>query len=64
MVAWSTRNLCLKTIDEELEKFQKSVGEQQFQSGQYRQAAQLLRELILAPQFVEFLTLPAYDRVS
>jgi malate synthase len=56
--------LCLKTIDEELEKFQKSVGEQQFQSGQYRQAAQLLRELILAPQFVEFLTLPAYDRVS
>jgi malate synthase len=40
------------------------VGEQQFQSGQYRQAAQLLRELILAPQFVEFLTLPAYERVS
>jgi malate synthase len=56
--------LCLKTIDEELAKFQHSVGEQQFQAGQYRQAAQLLRELILAPQFVEFLTLPAYERVS
>ncbi len=56
--------LFLKTINEELEKFRKLVGEQPFASGQYGQAAQLLRELVLAPHFVEFLTLPAYDRVS
>jgi malate synthase len=58
-----TFELCTKTIDEELAKFEKSVGEQQFRSGKYGQAAQLLRDLIGPPQFVEFLTLPAYEKV-
>jgi malate synthase len=58
-----TFELCAKTIDEELAKFEKSVGEQQFRSGKYREAAQLLRDLIGPPQFVEFLTLPAYEKV-
>ncbi len=59
-----TFELCAKTIDEELAKFEKSVGEQQFRSGKYREAAQLLRDLIGPPQFVEFLTLPAYEKVT
>jgi malate synthase len=29
----------------------------------YEKAANLMRDLILAPQFTEFLTLPAYERV-
>ena len=58
-----TFELCTKTVDEELAKFEKSVGEQQFTSGKYREAAQLLRDLIGPPQFVEFLTLPAYEKV-
>ena len=29
----------------------------------YEKAANLMRDLVLAPQFVEFLTLPAYERV-
>jgi malate synthase len=29
----------------------------------YEEAAELMRELVRAPQFIEFLTLPAYQRV-
>ena len=29
----------------------------------YEKAANLMRDLILAPMFTEFLTLPAYERV-
>ena len=59
-----TLDLCLKTIDEELAKFRQSVGEQQFRAGRYEDAANLLRDLIRSERFVEFLTLPAYDRLA
>ena len=59
-----TIELCLKTIDEELAKFRQSVGEQQFRAGRYEEAANLLREMIRSDKFVEFLTLPAYDRLT
>ena len=58
-----TVDLCLKTIEEELAKFRQSVGEQQFQAGRYEEAANLLRDLLRSEKFVEFLTLPAYDRL-
>jgi len=32
--------------------------------GRYDDAAQLFRELIEAPAFLEFLTLPAYDMIT
>ncbi len=59
-----TLDLCLKTIDEELEKFKQSIGEEQFRGGRYADAANLLRDLISSDGFVEFLTLPAYDRLA
>jgi malate synthase len=59
-----TQELVLKTIDEELAKMKLAVGEKQFESGRYNQAASILRELIQSPNFVEFLTLPAYDRLQ
>ncbi len=59
-----TLELCLKTIDEELAKFKQSVGEQQFRAGRYAEAVSLLRELIASERFIEFLTLPAYDRLK
>jgi malate synthase len=58
-----TLDLCLKTIEEELVKFRQSVGEQQFRAGRYEEAASLLRDLLRSEKFVEFLTLPAYDRL-
>jgi len=59
-----TRELVLKTIDEELTKMQQSAGEAQFRAGRYSDAASILRDLIQAPKFVDFLTLPAYDRLN
>jgi len=58
-----TPELCLKVIDEELEKFRQSAGEDQFRNGRYEEAANLLRELIQSGRFIEFLTLPAYDHL-
>ena len=59
-----TLELCLKTIDEELDKFRDAVGEPQFRGGRYQEAAELLRELVRSEKFIEFLTLPAYDRLA
>lgn len=59
-----TADLCMKTVEEELARFRQSVGEQQFRAGRYEDAASLLRELIRSQKFVEFLTLPAYDRLA
>jgi len=57
-------DLCLQIADEELARMQQSVGDDQFKAGQYRTAATFLRELIQSPTFVEFLTVPAYERLS
>ena len=59
-----TVELVLKTIDEELAKFQQSVGEAQFRAGRYGDAAAILRDLIRSPRFVDFLTLPAYEKLD
>ncbi len=55
------RTLCESLIDEELVKA-KQAGDRA-RSAAYEKAAQLTRELIRAPQFVEFLTVPAYQLV-
>ena len=57
-------DLCVKTMAEEMEKVRQSVGDQHFEAGRYREAAELLRNLIESPKFVEFLTLPAYEQLS
>ncbi len=48
-------------IAAELEKQKGAVDAQRFAA--YQKAADLMRELVRAPQFIEFLTLPAYQRV-
>jgi len=53
--------LCERLIAEELEKA-KATGDSP-RVAAYEKSAQLMRELIRTPQFVEFLTLPAYDRL-
>ena len=59
-----TLDLCLKTIDEELAKMKQSVGDAQFRAGRYEQAASILRDLIKSQKFIEFLTLPAYEKLD
>jgi malate synthase len=56
--------LCRNMLDEELEKLRMARADGPDGSGRYEDAAQLFRELIEAPSFVEFLTLPAYELIT
>ena len=51
-------------VDEELDKVRQAVGEQAFTSGRYDEARELFEQVALADEFVDFLTLPAYERVA
>jgi malate synthase len=56
--------LCAKTLEEELASVRRTVGDAAFEAGKYRQASQLLLDLIEPQHFVEFLTSPAYDQLK
>jgi malate synthase len=53
----------LRLLDEELGRIRDMVGKEAYGSGKYDEAAAILRDLITAETFVEFLTLPAYEQV-
>ncbi len=50
--------------DEELAKLREAVGPAAYAEGRYPEAVELFEEVALSPRFVEFLTLPAYDRLD
>lgn len=50
--------------DEELAAIRADVGEQAFAEGHFQDAADLLAEVTASDQFIEFLTLPAYQRLD
>jgi malate synthase len=52
-----------RLLEEELARIKDTVGRERYGAGGYGEAAALLRELVLADEFTEFLTLPAYERV-
>jgi malate synthase len=49
------------TIANELSEQKGKVDEARYAA--YEKAANLMRDLVLAPMFTEFLTLPAYERI-
>jgi len=51
--------LCRKLLDEELARCREDA-----RGGRYEDAARLFSELIEAPTFPEFLTMPAYDMIT
>ncbi len=55
--------LLAAVFEEELARIRAAIGETRFATGRYADAAKLLRHLVAAPEFVEFLTLPAYDMI-
>jgi malate synthase len=57
-----TRELVEQLIDEELTKIRAAAGED-FDAAQYGQATALFTEVALADTFVDFLTIPAYERM-
>lgn len=49
---------------EELEKIRADLGDEAFSSGHFLRAAELIYEVTADDDFVEFLTLPGYDRLD
>jgi malate synthase len=56
-----TAELVRATIDEELEKIRQAVGDKVFAKSRPEEARALFEQVALGDEFVEFLTLPAYD---
>jgi malate synthase len=56
-----TVKLVEEVIADELERAKAAVDSTRYSA--YQRAAELMRELVRAPKFMDFLTLPAYDRV-
>ena len=57
-----TRALVERVIDEELAKIAHAAGEGS-DAARYAEAVDLFREVALADEYAEFLTLPAYERM-
>jgi len=52
-----------RVLDEELERVRQRLGAERFAAGRYELAKILFTRLVLADEFEEFLTLPAYDHI-
>jgi malate synthase len=55
--------LIQQLLDEELARIRTTLGAESYRAGKFEEAAALFRDLVLADDFAEFLTLPAYERV-
>jgi len=51
-------------LDEVLHGIRQELGEEAFAEGHYEAAASLLDDVTASDEFVEFITLPAYDRLN
>ncbi len=58
-----TRELFSELVPQELAKVREMLGDQGYARGKYEEGAKMFEELTLDENFVEFLTLPAYDYV-
>ncbi len=59
-----TEALVRATIAEQLETMRTKMGAGRFDRGHFKEAAEIFEPLILSRDFVEFLTLPAYERLA
>src|SRR5205823_9883144 len=58
-----TKELFQQLMPEELKKVREYLGEAQYKAGKYEEAAKLYERITNSEEFVEFLTLPAYDAI-
>ncbi|MGE3161677.1 MAG: malate synthase A [Burkholderiales bacterium] len=59
-----TKDLFRKLLAEELPKVKDYLGEQAFAAGKYAEGAELFEKITADDTYVEFLTLPAYERID
>jgi malate synthase len=58
-----TKELFRAVLDEELAKIKKRVGDTRFAKGKYEAARELFDKITTDDDFVEFLTLPGYEKL-
>ena len=58
------RELAHKLREDELGKIRAAIGEKAYAQGWYQEAAEVFRQVALGQGFVEFLTLPACERIG
>jgi malate synthase len=56
-----TRQLVREVLDEETAKIRDSVGEKTWQDGRPAETREIFERVALAPDLIEFLTIPAYE---
>ncbi|MBI4206524.1 MAG: malate synthase A [Betaproteobacteria bacterium] len=59
-----SRELFRKLLPEELAKVRTLLGEEAWNAGRYEEAAQLFDQITTSDHYVEFLTLPGYERLT
>ena len=59
-----TRELFHRLLVEELPKVKTHLGEEAWQAGKYEAGAALFEQITTDDNYVEFLTLPAYDLID
>ena len=59
-----TAGLVRATIDEELETIREDVGDEVFAQSRPDDARALFEQVALGDEFIEFLTLPAYEYID
>ena len=58
-----TRELVESLIDQEITSIRERVGDESFTDGRWDEARATFTEMALADEYVDFLTLPAYERM-
>ncbi len=59
-----TRDMFRRMLPEELARVRRELGETAWNAGRYEEAAALFDEITTSDDYVEFLTLPGYDRLE
>ena len=59
-----TKELFRQLLPEEVEKVREYVGQAQYDAGKYEDAAKMFEQITASDEFVEFLTLPAYEAIA
>jgi len=59
-----TKELFRNVLSEEVEKIRKQMGEERFRAGKFGPASALFDQITTDDNFVEFLTLPGYDKLN
>jgi malate synthase len=58
-----TKELYNEILPSELENVKAYVGADAFEKGRFNEAIEIFNRLVLSDDYVEFLTLPAYDLI-